>query len=264
MATHTVNNMHASLLALDGVIQVTQLTGELHGGRLEASGTLNARHNAVTLDTSGSISRLDIASALAATESKPTLTGSATVDWQLHSQGSSVKELTAALHGPIKLTTDEVALKGVSVEKLLCQAVALSNKEQLTAAFDADTRFTNLAADIQVADGKAAFNPLHANLAQVALSGDGNYDLLQKKFEATLKARLSPELEQLDHACRVSKRLSAIDLPVHCAGSITAEPSTWCSVDAAQILQDMTVNEGLEKLEKKASKFLDKLFNKGN
>ncbi len=54
--------MHASLLALDGVIQVTQLTGELHGGRLEASGTLNARHNAVTLDTSGSISRLDIAS----------------------------------------------------------------------------------------------------------------------------------------------------------------------------------------------------------
>jgi hypothetical protein len=35
-------------------------------------------------------------------------------------------------------------------------------------------------------------------------------------------------------------------------------------VDAAQILQDMTVDEGLQKLEKKASKFLDKLFNKGN
>ena len=47
-------------------------------------------------------------------------------------------------------------------------------------------------------------------------------------------------------------------------GSVSAEPSTWCSVDAAQILQDMTVNEGLQKLEKKASKFLDKLFNKGN
>ena len=162
------------------------------------------------------------------------------------------------------LTTEEVALKGVSVEKLLCQAVALSNKEQLTASFPADTRFTTLAADIQVAAGRATFKPLHANLPQVALSGDGNYDLLQKNFEATFKARLSPELEQLDHACRVSKRLTAIDLPVHCAGSVTAEPSTWCRVDAAQILQDMTVNEGLEKLEKKASKFLDKLFNKGN
>jgi len=262
--THTVNSMRANLLALDGVIQVAELTGELYGGRLAASGTLNARHNSVTLDTSGSISRLDIASALAATKSKPTLTGSATVGWQLRSQGSSENELKSALHGPVKLTTEEVVLKGVSVEQLLCQAVALSNKEQLTAVFDADTRFTTLATDIQVAADKATFNPLHANLPQVALSGDGNYDLLQKKFEATLKARLSPELEQLDHACRVSKRLTAIDLPVHCAGSITAEPSTWCSVDAAKIVQDLTVNEGLEKLEKKASKFLDKLFNKGN
>ena len=261
---HTVNSMQASLLALDGVIQVAELTGELYGGKLEASGTLNARHNAVTLDTSGSISRLDIASALAATESKPTLTGSATVDWQLHSQGSSENELTSALHGPIKLTTEEVVLKGVSVEQLLCQAVALSNKEQLTTVFPADTRFTTLATDIQVAAGKATFNPLLANLPQVALSGDGHYDLLQKKFEATLKARLSPGLEQLDHACRVSKRLTAIELPVHCAGSVNDEPSTWCRVDAAQILQDMTVNEGLQKLEKKASKFLDKLFNKGD
>jgi AsmA protein len=264
---HTVNNMHASLLALDGVIQVTALAGELHGGRLEASGTLDGKHNTVTLDTSGSLSRLDLANTLAAMKSKPTLTGSATVDWQLHSQGPSVQELKSALHGPIKLTTEEVVLKGVSVEKLLCNAVALSNKEQLTASFPADTRFTSLAADIQLAAGKATFNPLHASLPQVALSGDGNYALLQKNFEATFQARLAPELEQLDHACRVSKRLTAIDLPVHCAGSVTAEPSTWCRVDAAQILQALTVNEGpekLEKIKKKASKFLDKLFNKGN
>ena len=36
----------------------------------KASGTLNGRHNAVTLDTSGSLSRLDIATALAATAVK--------------------------------------------------------------------------------------------------------------------------------------------------------------------------------------------------
>jgi AsmA protein len=259
---HTVNKMHARLVALDGVIQVEKLTGELHGGSLDASGTLNARHSAVTLDTSGSISRLDIATAQAATRAKPTLTGSATVTWQLHSEGASQKALNGALQGPIKLTTEEMTLKAVSVEKLLCQAVALSNNEQLTAAFAADTRFKTLAADIQVAGGRATFHPLQADLPQIALGGSGHYDLQQKTFDASLKARLSPELEQLDHACRVSKRLLAVDLPVNCAGSITAEPSSWCSVDAAKILQDMTAKEGLEKLEKKASKFLDKLFNK--
>ncbi len=261
---HTVNNMHARLVALDGVVQISELTGELYGGKLEASGTLNGKHNGVTLDTSGNLSGLDLATALAAMKSKPTLTGSATVNWQLHSQGPSVDALKAALQGPIKLKTQEIVLKGVSVEKLLCQAVALSNQEQLTATFPADTRFTTLATDIQVAAGKANFDPLRAELPGVALTGGGSYDLLQKNFDATLKARLSPELEQLDHACRVSKRLTAIDLPIHCAGGVTTEPAKWCRVDATKILQDLTVNEGLEKIEKKASKFLDKLFNKGN
>jgi len=259
---HTVNKLHVNLLALDGVVQMTELTGDLHGGKLKASATLDAKHNTVTLDTSGSLSRLDIATALAASAAKPVLSGRATVDWQLQSQGRTANELTTALRGPIKLTTEEVVLKGVSVEQLLCQAVALSNQEQLTATFPADTRFTTLAADIQVAAGKAAFDPLRAGLPQVTLNGNGNYDLLQKNFDATLQARLLPELEQLDHACRVSKRLTAIDLPVHCAGTVGTAPATWCSVDAEKIVQDLGVNEVREKLEKKAGKLFDKLFNK--
>jgi AsmA protein len=60
----------------------------------------------------------------------------------------------------------------------------------------------------------------------------------------------------------VSKRLTAIDWPVECAGSVGTEPGKWCRVDAEKILQDLTVNEGREKLEKKAGKLLDKLFNR--
>ncbi len=261
---HTVNNMQAKLLALDGLIQVTALSGDLHGGKLKASGTLNGKHNAVTLETSGSLNRLDIATVLSATESKLAATGNATLNWELHSQGNSENALTAALHGPIKFTTEEVVVKDVGVEQLLCQTVALSNREQLTATFPVDTRFTTLAADIQVAAGKATLTPLRAELSGVALSGSGNYDLLSKNFDAALKARLSPELEQLDHACRISKRLLAIDLPINCSGSVGTEPAQWCRVDATKIVQDLTVNEGLEKLEKKASRFLDKLLNKGD
>ncbi len=261
---HTVNKLNARLLALDGMIQLETLTGELHGGSLEASGTLNGKHNTVTLDTSGSLTNLDAATALAAMESTAALTGRATVNWELHSQGSSTNALTKALQGPIKLTTADLMLKGMSIEKLLCQTVALSNKEVLTATFPADTRFTNVAADIQISAGKATFKPLRAALPGIALTGDGDYDLVQKHFDATFKARLSPELEQLDHACRVSKRLTALDVPVNCSGTLGTEPATWCSVDATKIVQDLTVNEVREKIEKKASKLFNKLFNKGD
>jgi AsmA protein len=261
---HTVNSLHVEVRAREGVVQVTELTGELHGGKLDAIATLDGRGDKATLETSGTLDRLDIANALAATESSPVLNGKANLSWQLGSVGRTTKELTATLNGPVKLTTEEVVLQGTSVEKLLCEAVALTNQEQLTAAFPADTRVETLTADIQVAHGKAALDPLRAELPQVTLIGSGSFDLLEEDFDVTFKARLSPQLEQLDHACRVSKRLTAIDWPVNCAGNVDTKPAKWCRVDTAKILQDLTVNEGRETLEKKASKLLNKLFNRGN
>ena len=192
------------------------------------------------------------------------LAGSATLSWQLQGRGRSADELTVALHGPIKLTTEDLVLQGTSIEKLLCQTVALTNKEQLTTTFSPNTRFELFTADIQVANGKATLKPLRAELTGISLSGSGNLDLLEQGFEATFKGRLSPELEQVDHACRVSKRLTAIDWPVNCVGKVGTEPGKWCKVDAAKILQDLTINEGREKLEKKAGKLFNKWFNKSD
>lgn len=261
---HTVKDLQVNLRALDGVVQVTDLTGNLHGGKLKASATFNGKHNTATLNTQGSLTRLDLTSALAATGSEPMLAGSATLSWQLQGRGRSADELTVALHGPIKLTTEDLVLQGTSIEKLLCQTVALTNKEQLTTTFSPNTRFELFTADIQVANGKATLKPLRAELTGISLSGSGNLDLLEQGFEATFKGRLSPELEQVDHACRVSKRLTAIDWPVNCVGKVGTEPGKWCKVDAAKILQDLTINEGREKLEKKAGKLFNKWFNKSD
>jgi uncharacterized protein involved in outer membrane biogenesis len=257
---HAISELQSSLRIVDGVVQVSSLTGTLHGGKLDMRATFNGKHNTATLDTSGQLAQMDIAAALAAAEAKPLLTGSASLDWTLTGKGRTRNELVAALTGPIKLTTDKVVLSDISVEHMLCQAVALTNQEQLTASFPDSTAFTALGADIQLADGKARLVPLRAELAQVALTGTGNYDLLSKDFKAIFKARLSPELENLDRACRVSKRLTAIDWPVDCKGNANGEPARWCKVDTEEIIQDLTKNEAQRKLKKEAGKLLDKLF----
>lgn len=261
---HTVNDLQVNMRALDGVIEVNQLTGELHGGQLDAQARFNAQHTTAKLSTAGSLNNLNIANALAAIESDTEITGTATLDWQLKSKGKTTNELTAALHGPVQLDTQEVVLQGTSVEKLICQAVALTNKEKLTSTFPTNTRFKALSADLQFANGKAKLKPLKAKLPQVGLNGRGNFDLLSQDFAMSFKASLSPKLEELDRACRVSKRLTAIDWPVNCEGNTSTDPADWCSVDAEKIIQDIAVNEGRDKLKKKAGKFLDKLFKKSD
>ncbi len=257
---HAIDKLELTVRAVDGVIHISSLTGVVHGGQLAMEGTFNARHNTATLATTGTLAGLDIADTLAATAVAPVATGKASLDWHLASSGRTQNELLAALNGPIRLETAEVTLQDIGIEGMLCQAVALTNQEALTATFPTSTRFQALAADIQLAQGKALLNPLRAELAQLSLRGAGAYELISRDFRATFKARLSPELETLDHACRVSKRLTAIDWPVDCAGNANGEPGKWCKVDTEEIIKDLGKHEVQRKIEKKAGKLLDKLF----
>ena len=258
---HTLTDMQAALRVVDGVVKLRSLTGTLHDGSLDMQATFNGKHNTAKLKASGQLSQLDIANALAASEAQPALSGKASLDWQLTSKGRTRNELVAALTGPMKLTTSQVVLKDISVEHLLCQAVALTNQEPLTATFPTSTAFQTLGADIQLAEGKARLKPLRANLAHIGLTGKGNFDLLSKDFKTTFRARLSPELETVDRACRVSKRLTAIDWPVDCKGNANGDPASWCKVDTAEIIEDLGKNEATRKIQKEAGKLLDKLFN---
>jgi AsmA protein len=261
VGAHTINTLQLSLRAVGGVIRIKSLTGQVHGGQLALKGVFNAKHNTAKLNTRGELAGLDIASALAATEAGPVATGSASLKWKLSGAGRTQNELLASLNGPINLATSELVLQDIAIEGMLCKAVALTNQEALTATFPTSTNFTTLGADIQLADGLAKLRPLRAELAHISLQGNGAYNLLSRDFEATFKASLSPELETLDRACRVSKRLTAIDWPVDCEGNANGEPSSWCKVDTQEIIEDMTKNEAQRQLKKNAGKLLDKLFN---
>ena len=139
---------------------------------------------------------------------------------------SEFSTVVAALKGPIELTTTDPILRGMSLESMLCQAVALVNQEQLTTTFPADTSFQTLGASLKLADGKLNLSPLQAQLEGVQLTGKGGLELLSQDFKVTFKARLSPELEETDKACRVSKRLTAIDWPVTISASGEQKNST--------------------------------------
>ncbi|MFK7974679.1 MAG: AsmA family protein [Halioglobus sp.] len=259
---HAVNNFKAKVRALEGVINLTEATGEVHGGQLRAAAVFNAKHTVATLRTQGGVNSLDIPTALAATGSTAEVTGAANLGWVLSSQGSTSNELTGGMRGGIELDTREVALIGTNVEQLLCQAVALTNQKSLTATFPKRTDVKALDAKIQLADGKATLQPLTAELEHVGLRGSGSLELLSQEFDFTMKASLSKALEEVDEACSVSNKLTSIDWPVRCKGNLAGEPAKWCGVDSSRIIKDLATQEATKKVKKKASKFLKDFLNK--
>jgi AsmA protein len=257
---HTIHNLKVELRAVEGDIQVSTLTGQLHGGNLDMTAGFNARLNRAKLDTTGVLTNLDIPTALAALESEPLMTGTASLSWTLKGGGRTANELIRDLSGPVKLTTDQVVLKDAGLEKMFCQAVALANQEALTAAFPADSALRDMSADVKLDEGKAKLNPLRIDITGASLRGKGKLDLLSQDFEADFDARISPELGELDPACRVNQRYTDLDWPVECEGNLSGDSGEWCKVDTGDILEQLARQEAKRKIEKEAGKFIDKLF----
>ncbi|MEP4486521.1 MAG: AsmA family protein [Halioglobus sp.] len=259
---HTITDVKVDVRAVEGVVTLSQLSGTVHEGRLAMDATLNGRLSTATVDMRGALTGLNIASALAAMEAEPIASGLANLDFTLAGKGATQNALIENLAGPITLTTEAVELKDIGVEKMLCQAVALVNQESLTATLPKNSAFKTLRADLALQGGKLRLNPLTAELEGVSLKGDGTVDLLSQDLKAVISARLSPDLEELDPACRVNDRYTDIDWPVSCEGNLSGDPAKWCGVDTTDIVKSMATKEVKRSMQKEAGKLLNKLFDR--
>ncbi len=247
---HELTELNARLRAVDGLINLSRVTGKLHGGDIDFRASLNARSSTAKLNSEGGLDNADIAAGLAASGVQDALTGRASLNWKLHASGNSTNALTRSLRGPVELTTQEAVLTAVGVEQKLCQAVALVNQERMSAQLPDSSPFQQLSATINLGGGKARLQPLAAQFPDIGLTGQGEMDLLSLDFKASFAARLSAGLSELDPACRVNQRLTAIDWPVRCKGNIGGEPKEWCSIDSGDIVRDLATDEVKRKAKK--------------
>lgn len=253
---HTVNKLKAKMRVINGAATFPRITGKVHGGQLDMKASLNAKHSIAKVNTQGSLSDVDIARALKASEVDPVLSGKANLSWKLRGQGNTSNAITQTLKGPIELQTEQAVLKDMAVEKMLCEAVALVNQEALTSSFPTSSTFEELSIKINLGQGKAKLQPFKAKFPDVRLLGQGSVDIASMDFNTTFAAKLSPGLAKLDPACRVNDSITAIEWPVNCKGNVTGEPGDWCSVDSAAIIQDLAGNE----LKRKAQKEVEEKY----
>ncbi len=257
---HVLRDVDAKLRIVDGIATLEPVTATLHGGRINFRAVFDGHYNVARLETAGGLEALDVAEAVAALDMGLGASGSANLSWTLDGSGANTDELTGSLQGPISFTTEDITLEGLAVEKMICDGVALVNQESLSAEFPTDTQFQALGAEIQLADGVARLDPLTAQLTAITLTGNGNVDLASQDLRASFRAQLSPELGELDPACRINERYTELRWPMECKGNLADDPSSWCGVSTDEILRDLAENEVKRKVGEEAGRLLKKLF----
>lgn len=258
--TLTVSQMKLKARAVEGVIKISELKGEVYGGQLDASGELNARLSTAKMALKGALHGLDIEQAVTAQSIDLAVSGKANLDFNVTSAGKTFTQLRTHLDGPVSFKAPGVDVKDVAVEKMFCQAVALINKETLSASFSDNTVLNTVSADLQFAKGKANLEPLVIAADNLGMRGTGYLDLTSLQFRADLRAALSTKLKENDNACRINKRMENIEWPVRCKGLLTDSPAQWCRIDSGDILEQMLKQQAGDRLKKEGSKLLKGLF----
>ena len=256
----TIANAQLFLRVVDGVSDLEYLRGVLHEGQLDTRLTVDVTEPEAEVALKGGLKGVELNSLLTSLEKPNTAAGYVDMDWSVNTEGESAQDLQLALDGVLNVGGRNVEITSASAQDLMCQAIAKINREALTKPMPPTTEVAEMTLQVQFDDGQAKLARLDLATPGVAIRGEGAASLSTLDFAATLEASVSEELEQLDPACRVDERYTALRLPVNCAGNLADEAGNLCRVDVEDIARQLLENEARSKLEEKAGSALRKLF----
>ena len=224
----------ARLRSKAGLTQLDELKASLHGGTLTASGHIDSRNRgAFALDAR--LAGTDLRALLQGLGQPPLADGLLDGSMSLRASGAEAAQWKATLAGPVSISVREPVIHDINVEELVCKAAATLNKEALTTQFEAQTRLDGLETALDFTDGVGRVRTLAATLPSMALAGSGSVDLPGQKLRLQLNARVTRDPGEIDTACRMTRKMLALEWPITCRGQFDQDPKEWCGVTSEDL-----------------------------
>ena len=260
----TISNAQVFMQVRDGVADIEYVRGVLHQGQLDTRVTLNARRPVVEAEVEGGLKGVNMDLLLASMGNTDAASGRIEMGWDLETEGISADDLMTALDGDVSASGQDLILQKVSVQGLICSAVALVNKIPPIAGLPTNTPITDLSLAVDFDRGLGDIEKLRFSTPGVELEGSGDIDLGSLDFGFRMEGQVNNEIMEVSPLCVIDQRYAGVDWPVDCTGNLASENGAACQVDVASIAGQILKNEAKQQMqdaiEEKAGSFIKKLF----
>ena len=260
----TISDAQVFMRVLDGVANIDYIRGVLHQGQLDTRVILNARRPVVEAEVEGGLKGVNMDLLLASMGNTDAASGRIVMGWDLETEGISADDLMAALDGDVSASGQDLILQKVSVQGLICSAVALVNKIPPIAGLPTNTPITDLSLAVDFDKGMGDIEKLRFSTPGVELKGSGDIDLSSMDFGFRMEGQVNNEIMEVSPLCVIDQRYAGVDWPVDCSGNLASESGAACKVDVATIAEQILKNEAQQQMqdtiEEKAGSFIKKLF----
>jgi uncharacterized protein involved in outer membrane biogenesis len=260
----TISDAQVFMRVRDGVANIDYIRGVLHQGQLDTRVMLNARRPVVEAEVEGGLKGVNMDLLLASMGNSGAASGRVEMGWDLETAGVTADDLMAALDGDLTANGQDLMLQKVSVQGLVCNAVAIVNKIPPISGLPTNTPITDLSLAVDFDDGLGDIEKLRFSTPGVELKGSGNIDLNSMDFGFRMEGQVNNEIMEVSPLCVIDQRYAGVDWPVDCSGNLVSESGAACKVDVATIAEQILKNEAQQQMqdtiEEKAGAFIKKLF----
>lgn len=263
-AGQSITDAQVLLRVQDGIANIDYIRGVLHQGQLDTRLRLNARRPVVEAEIKGGLKGVNMDSLLASLGTTDAAAGRIEISWDLETEGVSAEDLMGALDGDVKAAGEELNFKKISLQGLVCSAVAMVNKIPPITGLPTNTPISDLSLNIDFDDGAGDIERLRFATPGIVMSGSGDVDLKTMDFGFRMEGQVNNEIMQVNPLCVIDQRYAGVDWPLECSGNLASETGASCKVDVASITEQILKNEAKQQLqdavEEKAGSLIKKLF----
>ena len=263
-AGQSITDAQVLLHVQDGIANIDYIRGVLHQGQLDTRIRLNARRPVLEAEVEGGLKGVNMDSLLASLGTTGAAAGRIEMSWDLETEGVSAESLMGALDGDVKAAGEELNFKKVSLQGLVCSAVAMVNKIPPITGLPTDTPITDLSLNIDFDDGVGDIERLRFATPGIVMNGSGDVNLRTMDFGFRMEGQVNNEIMQVSPLCVIDQRYAGVDWPLECSGNLASETGASCKVDVASIAEQILKNEAKQQLqdavEEKAGSLIKKLF----
>lgn len=234
-----IQNAALKTSALDGVIKVDSLRGDLYNGNFEVKGNLDVRPEVPLASVQTHIVKVPVERFIQSQGTTPPLRGLLNLNSDVTAKGNSEKALVESLNGTASFALNDGVLVNANLEQQLCRGISVLNRKTLSGdPRGKDTPFQQLNGNLTFRNGVASNPDLKVRTPGLTVNGDGDIDLRVLGMNYRVGVIIEGDKSDMpDPACEVNPRFVGIEWPILCRGPLELGAKA-CRLD----------NEGLGKV----------------
>ena len=215
----TLSNLHANLFGNQNMFRLTALSGDVFGGHLNTSASLNMQGSKPNFSIESSITDIDL-SALSKSLDDINLSGEFNLQATIKGSGNTTESIIESLSGGGELNIQSPSYIGFNLEQTLCNAAAIFGGKPIPkTTWSENTVLDDLTGKFRFNQGRLLLSDYQTNLENIDIYGNANINLSSLRYSLNTTA-LATQSKSSAQGCKINPMIVKREIPFKCKGAL--------------------------------------------